>query len=134
MSPSATLIYIIDDDASIRRALGRVMTTAGFKIRSFATGEEFIDSGEFDPGGCVVTDAQLPGMSGLDVKHWINATHSGLPFIFLSAQDDEETRQSARDAGAVAYFRKPVDTDALLDSIRWVIRPPASTRQIAPVS
>ncbi len=128
MSASATMIYIVDDDASIRRALCRVMTTAGFDVRSFATGEEFVDFGEFDTCGCVVTDAQLPGMSGLDVKHWINATHRGLPFIFLSAQDDEETRQSARDAGAVAYFRKPVDTDALLDSIRWMIGTPAPTR------
>ncbi len=119
------MIYIVDDDASIRRALGRVMTTAGFDVRSFATGEEFIDSGEFDPCDCVVTDAQLPGMSGLEVKRWINGRHPDLPFIFLSAQDDEETRRSARDAGAVAYFRKPVDTDALLDSIRWAIRPPA---------
>lgn len=126
MPTSATMIYIVDDDASIRRALCRVMTTAGFDVRSFATGEEFIGSGEFDRCGCVVTDARLPGMSGLDVKHWINATRPGLPFIFLSAQDDEETRQAARDAGAVAYFRKPVDTDALLDSIRWAIRSPAS--------
>lgn len=128
MSARPTMIYIVDDDASIRRALGRVMTTAGFAVRSFATGEEFIDFGEFDPCGCVVTDAQLPGMSGLDVKHWLNAKHPKLPFIFLSAQDDDETRQSARDAGAVAYFRKPVDTDALLDSIRWAIRTPAPTR------
>lgn len=125
MSASATTIYIVDDDASIRRALCRVMTTAGFDVRSFATGEEFIDFGEFDTCDCVVTDAQLPGMSGLDVKLWINTTCPELPFIFLSAQDNEETRQSVRDAGAVAYFRKPVDTEALLDSVRWAIRTPA---------
>jgi FixJ family two-component response regulator len=67
----------------------------------------------------------LCGISGLDLKHRLNARQSPLPLIFLTASDSEEMRAAARDAGAAAFFRKPVDTQALLDAVEWALHEPA---------
>jgi len=118
--PSApATIFIVDDDASVRRALGRVMTSAGLASRAFASVEEFLAEAGVHAAGCIVADMTLPGLSGLDLKNRLNAAHSDVPVIFLTAHDTEEMRRAARDAGATGFFRKPVDSQALLDAIRW---------------
>ncbi|MCX6877349.1 MAG: response regulator [Verrucomicrobia bacterium] len=118
-------IFIIDDDASIRRALGRVMSSAGFASKSFASAEEFLATADLANPGCIVADMTLLGMSGLDLKIRLNASRHDLPLIFITAHDSEEMRTAAREAGAAAFFRKPVDTQALLDAIHWALHAPA---------
>jgi FixJ family two-component response regulator len=121
--PAATpTIFLIDDDNSVRRALIRVMESAGLDTCAFPTAEDFLahfDTGSDMPPGCVVTDMTLPGMSGLELKIHLNAARKKIPVILLTANDTAETRAAAHEAGAVGYFRKPVDTQALLDVIRW---------------
>ncbi len=121
--PAATpTIFLIDDDNSVRRALIRVMESAGLDTLSFATAEDFLahfNTGSDMPPGCVVTDMTLPGMSGLELKLHLNAARKPIPVILLTANDTADTRAAAHEAGAVGYFRKPVDTQALLDVIRW---------------
>jgi FixJ family two-component response regulator len=115
-------IFLIDDDTSVRRALIRVMESEGFETRSFATADDFLghlNTVDDMPPGCVVTDMTLPGMSGLELKLHLNAARNSIPVILLTANDTAETRAAAHEAGAVGYFRKPVDTQALLDVIRW---------------
>ena len=121
-------IFIIDDDASIRRALRRVMASAGFLARDFVSVEEFL--GQFRPQdqGCVVADMTLFGMSGLELKRHLNAAGSTIPVILLTAQDTDEARRQAGQAGAAGYFRKPVDTQALLDAIEWSLQKMRSDR------
>lgn len=114
-----------DDDASVRRALGRVMFTAGYDHESFASGEDFLEAAEGFRAACVIADTKLPGMSGLELLRRVGLSFPRLPFILLSAKDDEETRDEVRSVGARAFFRKLVDSDALLDMIRWAIRPAA---------
>lgn len=126
MATGLSKIYLVDDDASIRRALGRVMATAGYDHESFASGEDFLAEADGVRAACVIADTQLPGMSGLELLRRAGLSFPGLPFILLSAKDDEETREEARSVGARAFFRKPVDSDALLDTIRWAARPPSS--------
>jgi FixJ family two-component response regulator len=121
MAPST--IFIIDDDTSVRRALGRVMTLAGFEWEAYDSAESFLATAKPTDSGCIVADMTMPGMSGLDLKILLDSTHIRLPLILLTAQDTEETRTAARQAGAAAYFRKPVDIHALLDSIQWAIHP-----------
>ena len=114
-------IFFIDDDASVRGALQRVMTSAGLDSEGFASAEDFMAGAKFNKGGCIVADMDMLGMSGLELKHRLNAAHSDLPLIFLTAQDTEEMRAAAHQAGAVGCFRKPVDTQALLDAVRWAL-------------
>lgn len=114
-------IFLIDDDASVRRALGRVMTSAGLDYLAFESADEFLSTRQVTRPGCIVADMTLPGLSGLDLKRALNDRHSDLPLIFLTAHDTTESRAAAHDAGAEGYFRKPVDTQALLDAIHWAL-------------
>lgn len=129
--PDATpTIFLIEDDNSVRRALIRVMESSGLDTRSFATAEDFLahfNTGGDPPPGCVVTDMTLPGISGLELKIHLNAARNSIPVILLTANDTAETRAAAHEAGAAGYFRKPVDTQALLDAIWWVINPALSS-------
>lgn len=121
-------IFIIDDDASIRRALRRVMASAGFPAKDFVSVEEFLGVIRSQDEGCVVADMTLFGMSGLELKRHLNAAGFTIPVIFLTAQDTDESRSEAREAGAAGYFRKPVDTQALLDAIEWSLQNSRSVR------
>jgi FixJ family two-component response regulator len=125
MFPASTKIILVDGDASIRRALGRIFSAAGFAWEAFASGEEFLAAGDECGAACVVADTRLPGLDGLGLMRRFAAGHPGVPFIFLSVEEDEETRREARAAGAAAFFRKPIDAEALLDSIRWTLHAPA---------
>jgi FixJ family two-component response regulator len=115
-------IFIIDDDASVRRALGRVMTSAGLDYQAYESADAFLAEPRRAMHGCIVADMTLPGLSGLELKQALNATQSRLPLIFLTAHDTTEARGAAHEAGAEGYFRKPVDTQALLDAVRWVLK------------
>lgn len=123
MISTSPKIYLIDDDASVRRALGRVMAVARLEWESYDSAEAFLASAKPESFGCIVADMTLSGMSGLDLKAILDARGVQLPFILLTAHDTEETRNAARSAGAAAYFRKPVDIEALLDAIQWSTHP-----------
>ena len=123
MSPGHLTIYLIADDASVRRALGRVMCLARLEWEASESAEAFLASARPAEFGCIVADMTLTGMSGLDLKAELDARGIYLPFILLTAHDTEETRNAARSAGAAAYFRKPVDIEALLDAIQWSAHP-----------
>lgn len=116
------IIYIVDDDDSVRRALGRLLRSEGLNSESFASGETFLAALPSDAEGCVVMDIRMPGLTGHDVQEKLRAGGHMIPVIALSAQDNEDARNRARELGAVAFFRKPVDDQALLDAIHWAVR------------
>jgi FixJ family two-component response regulator len=118
------IVYLIDDDASVRRSLGRVLNSAGLKWEAFASADEFL-AAPHAARGCVVADMTMPGTSGLDLLRHVQAAHSPIPVILLTAHDTDEIRLAAREAGAAAFFRKPVDSQALLDAIAWAAGGPA---------
>jgi FixJ family two-component response regulator len=120
------IVYLIDDDASVRRSLGRVLTSAGLKWEAFASADEFLAAARPNSGGCIVADMTMPGTTGLDLQRRLQETASALPVILLTAHDTEEMRLAAREAGATAFFRKPVDSQALLDAIAWASGAPAA--------
>lgn len=117
------MIVFLDGDESIRRALGRLFTSTGFAWEGFASAEEFLASSSREVA-CIVSDTSLPGMNGLELMRRFGKSQPGVPFIFLTSEDDEGIRRQARTAGASAFFRKPVDSEALLDSIRWTLHSP----------
>lgn len=115
-----TLVYIVDDDASVRKAIARLMRTSGFEVREFATPEDFLEcAGETSPD-CVLLDITMPGLTGLQVQARLNALGVAWPVIAVSAREDELAREASRELGARLFLRKPVDAQALFDAIAWV--------------
>ena len=121
MPHQPTTIYVIDDDASVRRSLSRLLRSAGYAAEAFASLAEFVAVEEFKEPGCVITDMRMRGGSGLDVQKVLCERGSFLPVILVTAHDTEEMRAEARRAGVAGYFRKPVDDQALIDAVEWAL-------------
>ncbi len=117
------MIYIVDDDQSVRTNLARLMRSAGFPVRVFASAEDFLAAADALEPGCLLLDITLSGRSGLQLQAELNRRHVNLPVIAVSARDDALTRELARQLGAHSFFRKPVDAQALIDAIQWVMTP-----------
>ena len=115
-------IYVVDDDPSARKGLTRLLLAAGHDVRDFASANEFLDALDHDVPGCLVLDARMPGMTGEELHAELQARDIHLPIIVITAFDESATRKQAQKMGAVAFFRKPVDGTALLDTIEWVLR------------
>jgi FixJ family two-component response regulator len=121
MPQTAPTIAVIDDDASVRRALGRLLRSAGFAVETFATAREFLDSGYSARTACLVLDVHLPGMSGFELQEHLAVSGALIPIVFITAHDDATTRERANRAGVVAYLRKPFDQGKLIKAISRTI-------------
>jgi FixJ family two-component response regulator len=122
MAKDQNMIYMIDDDASVRKAFGRLLRSANLNAESFSSAEEFLSCPRQKENACLIIDIRMPGLTGLDLLERLaseGTTH--LPVIAISAQDDKETREHARELGAVSFYRKPIDDQALLDAIWWAM-------------
>ena len=115
--PADPTISVIDDDASVREALEAFLRSAGFRTQSFASAEQFLDSGRLEDTACLILDVRMPGMSGVELQERLIAAGSAVPIIFISAHSDEDARARALERGAVEFFRKPFPDDALLGAI-----------------
>ncbi len=111
-------VYVIDDDESVVRALGRLIRSAGMNVVELSGRHDLADLDNLDPDGCIVSDIRMPSGSGLTIPALLAERHTPLPVIFVTAVEDEETRQEAWQVGAVGFFKKPVDDDDLLNAIR----------------
>lgn len=112
------LIGIVDDDDSMRSALQGLLQSAEFSSQSFASAEEFLQSGQQHQIACLIADIRMPGMSGLELQAQLNAERCRIPIIFITAHGDEKMRMRALRAGAVEFMAKPFDDGALLESVR----------------
>jgi len=111
------VIYIVEDDPSVRNGLIRLMRSADLTARGYADAESFLEDIDAGAQGCVLLDIALPRASGLDTKALLNARFIDIPVIIISAHDEEETQARAMELGARLFMRKPVDDVALLDAI-----------------
>jgi FixJ family two-component response regulator len=116
------LIAIVDDDESVRSALQGLMKAVDLPARSFASAEEFLESGQRQATGCLIADIRMPGMSGLELQAKLNAHGCRIPIIFITAHGDEKMRMQALRAGAVEFVAKPFDDDALVASVRAALQ------------
>ena len=112
------LVAIVDDDESVRSALQGLMKAVGLPARSFASAEEFLESGQHQETGCLIADIRMPGMSGLELQAKLNADDCRIPIIFITAHGDEKMRMYALRAGAAEFVAKPFDEEALVASVR----------------
>jgi FixJ family two-component response regulator len=114
------LVTIVDDDESVRRALQRLMRSAGLTADSFGSAEEFLQRGDRETA-CLILDVRLPGMSGLDLQRELAGLNPRIPIIFMSAFGTDEMMERAIEKGAVAFLRKPFNEDLLLDDVRLAL-------------
>jgi FixJ family two-component response regulator len=115
------MVAIVDDDDLVRTALQGLLKAAGLGAQTFASAEDFLNSGRQHDTGCLITDISMPGMSGLELQAQLNADHWRIPTIFITAQGDARMRMQAMRAGALEWVAKPFDGEALLESVRAAI-------------
>jgi FixJ family two-component response regulator len=111
-------VAIVDDEPAVRRALERLMRVAGYEVRSFASGGDFLAGTQADPPDCVVLDVHMPGMGGFDVQETLRDRGSAVPVVVITGYDCAEARDEAMACGAYACLCKPVDGPALIDTIQ----------------
>jgi FixJ family two-component response regulator len=90
-------------------------------VETFSSAEEFLNSPKKQKNSCILMDIRMPGLTGFDLQKRLASQRIEIPVIVISASDDAQIREQARELGAVSFFRKPVDDQALLDAIWWAI-------------
>jgi len=123
MATSRLLVAVIDDDASVRKALTRLLRASGHEVEAFASGDEFLKSSRIGALDCLVLDVHMPSISGLDVQAALLDRGIHVPIIFMTAYDDNALRLRALHQGAVAYLRKPLTEQTLLAAIVRAVDP-----------
>jgi FixJ family two-component response regulator len=121
MTEERAVVFVIDDDPSMRLALEDLVSTVGLEVRTFAEPQEFLQSGPSDAPGCLVLDVRLPGMSGLTFQKELARGGLALPVIFITGHGDIPMSVRAMKAGAVEFLTKPFHDQDLLDAIHSAI-------------
>ncbi len=112
-----TFVAIVDDDDLMRSALQGLLKEAGLPAQTFASAEEFLESGQQHHTACLIADIRMSGMSGLDLQAKLNDEQVRIPTIFITAHGDARMRMQALRAGAVEFLAKPFDDEVLLESV-----------------
>ncbi|OWJ69251.1 response regulator transcription factor [Inquilinus limosus] len=118
MSDTPSTVIVIDDDPSMREALGRLLRSVGFQTRQFASVDEFVQSRQLERPTCIVLDVRLPGQSGLDFQRNLKDGNSHLPIVFITGHGDIPMSVQAMKEGAVEFLTKPFREQELLDAIQ----------------
>ena len=122
MNHSRRRIAVVDDESSIRRALERLLQSAGLDVDTYPSGADFLAAPSSALADCVVLDLHMPGLTGFDVQDRLARERRALPVVVITGHDSSEARARALAAGASAYLLKPVDDTALLNAIDAAIR------------
>jgi FixJ family two-component response regulator len=120
MSPVTPVVFVVDDDVSVRESIEQLVQYAGFRAETFESAHQFLARPRAGAPSCLVLDLALPDLSGLDVQALLT-DRVDLPIIFITGNGDVPTTVRAMKAGAVEFLTKPVEADALLDAIRHAV-------------
>lgn len=121
MIKEQSIVYVIDDDPSVRRGFERLLRSAGLTVETYSSVDDFFKGSRNDENACILMDVRLSGATGFDLQQGLAERGKQIPVIVVSASDDALLRERARELGAVSFFRKPIDDQALLDAIWWAI-------------
>jgi len=121
MPEPEAVVFVVDDDASMREALDSLLRSAGFRAETFASAQEFLTRPRTDAPSCLVLDVRLPGLSGLDLQERMAELELEIPIVFVTGHGDVPTSVRAMKAGAVEFLTKPFEDQDLLDAIRQAI-------------
>jgi len=111
------MIFIVDDDGSVRSSLVRLLRSAGLAAEAFASAEDFLRDAHPDGGSCIIIDVHMPGMNGLELQQELVRRPNVPRIVMITAYDDPETRRKVLEAGAVMFLRKPFNESALLNAV-----------------
>ena len=111
------VVFVVDDDVSVRESLGGLIRSAKFRFMGFASAEEFLSRAVFEMPTCLVLDVRMPGLSGLDLQKRLAEIHQEIPIIFITGHGDVPSSVQAMKGGAVDYLVKPFSEQTLLDAI-----------------
>ena len=117
MKEASFTVYVVDDDASIRKALERLLGSAGYRTLTFDSAEALLASPLVRSNGCLVLDIRLPGMTGFELQEKLSSRGSKYPVLFMTAHDNPQWRERAKEAGAVAFLKKPFLEQNLFEAI-----------------
>src|SRR6059036_2055700 len=129
MSNVAPVVFVVDDDPSVRRAIKRLVGSVGLEVELFESAQEFLRSKRADAPSCLVLDIRLPGISGLDFQRELAQANIHIPIIFITAHGDIPMTVRAMKAGAVEFLTKPFRDQDLLDAIRLAIQRDRASRR-----
>jgi FixJ family two-component response regulator len=118
MAQVTPIVFVVDDDVSVREALEGLIRFEGWRVETFASAAEFLSRPRFAGPGCLVLDVTLPDLNGLDLQSRVIAERSDLPIIFITGYGDVPMTVKAMKAGALEFLTKPIDDEALLTAIR----------------
>ena len=119
---SSHLVAVVDDDASVRRALTRLLQSADLRVFTYASAIEFLDTGLSSAPECLILDIHLGGMSGLELLSRLRELGHNLPVLIITAHDDAQAREAAARGGCTAYLRKPLDATMLLEEVATAMK------------
>lgn len=115
------LISIVDDDSWARSGLEDLVSSLGYTARTFASSEQFVESGSISDTACLITDLNMPGLSGLELQSLLRSEGHRTPIIFVTGYPSERDRARALDGGAVCFLAKPFDEQRLIDWLNVAI-------------
>lgn len=124
MEKDARTVAVVDDEESVRKALGRLIRSAGFGVEMFGSGVDFLQSLQRRRPDCVVLDLRMPQVSGFDVQAALRRSGADVPVVIITGDDTPGNRERTLQQGACAFLRKPVDDAQLLDAIQSALRDP----------
>ena len=130
MASADPVVYVVDDDSSVRNAIFNLLTSVGLKCEAFGTADDFIRNIDQEQAGCIVMDVRMPRMSGLDAQRVLGEHGVDLPLIFITGHADIPSVVRAMKAGAVEVFGKPFDNQELIDAVHRAIDRDRTRREV----
>jgi FixJ family two-component response regulator len=118
MTEAAPIVFVVDDDASVRVSLKRLIGSIGIEIQTFPSAQAFLNSSRRDAPACIVLDVRLPDLNGLELQHKLMGSGADIPIVFITGHGDIPMSVRAMKAGAVDFLTKPFGDQALLDSVQ----------------
>jgi FixJ family two-component response regulator len=122
MHAHSPLVAVVDDEESVRKALGRLLRSAGYSVETYSCGADFLQSLQRQRPRCLVLDLRMPHVSGLEIQQALARSGDMVPVVVITGDDSPGSRERALGQGARAYLRKPVDETMLLDAIDSAVR------------
>lgn len=122
MTDGQRIVIIVDDDEPVRKATRRLVKSFGFVVETFASAEDFLDSGRPDRTCCLILDLKMPGMSGLELQRRLIDAGRQIPIVFVTGFADDRTQSEAMEAGALGFLAKPFREDDLLDCLQLALK------------
>jgi FixJ family two-component response regulator len=117
------MIYLIDDDPYVRRGFGILFKSTKLEFLALESAEEFLEKFQANENNVIILDMHMPGMNGCDLLKLLSEREQFVPVIVITAYDEPASRECAKNYGALAYLRKPVDGEALIDMIKYAVNP-----------